>query len=410
MGKNSTNEHSGWDHISRWDGKYAVSWDIIRHILKWHWTSSLMVSPEMSKKKPIDKVLKVDFPSSDLYSKIMDPVTKRLTAFSEIFTDPHRLLNQGLHVLPNTVMIDVDWEKINSLADTRSKVDFEKYKERIIRKRTDPGLENAIKSLVHLQKLSHHNKMVFRKRMKDCSEHNKKEITQSLRAVSAADTGTKLVRDVCGDVVCTLAAGMGGAAGLAWLAGGSAFTGVGKYEDTHNLSAAVVTGVGKFAFSLIPGEKATAGEKVVLFVLHTDWDASEGMLEGKSYWEGLVNGAGSVLIDETVLSKKTLSVVTKSGLAKKIFLSHDVKHILSRVAVPMKVKTLVNGVKAFAPELTEDAKKGMKEIPKQFKSEMVNHYINDRKPASGKTTQKHKAKGTIVAAPTPIVPIIKLKT
>lgn len=155
-------------------------------------------------------------------------------------------------------------------------------------------------------------------------------IHDSVSRLEDATQTLKMIRNWSGEILMIGAVVLtGGAAAVAVAAAGSALKGVGTYQDTQKVGAAVVDAVGSLALALVPIAKGGASQlssraTYLLILADTGVDASKNYLSGDNAKQiagkvvgKLAGGAASVGIGNVFNSESALKMIGRVGIPFK---------------------------------------------------------------------------------------------
>lgn len=266
-------------------GQFAVDWTVVDHLIEVYWKATMR----------------------DAYSRVTT-------------TSDSKWYNPFSWSLPDIAQVDVDWDLVSSKA--RIGAEQERAEMRRLAQ-YDCG-----SMAVHLETLVAQTGRLtksFLDQMASVQSENAARIGNAVSSYDSQIAAAKFLRDTSADGLMVGATILSGGAAAGVLAGGSALKGWAKYQDTDNVGAAVMTGVGNLVFGIIPmGGPMTAGEQWALAIIQGVWESSTALVEGKSVSEAIPIGA----------------LKLAGPLATKVFGSAPVRRMLARAALPMKVTVI----------------------------------------------------------------------
>lgn len=205
-------------------------------------------------------------------------------------------------MLPTTFLWTTDWAKVRSATKSKADESFEDAWQRIL---DDPetmraNLKAAVRAINDLNR-----DQVEKRRATQANSLGNIEATIS--NLETTEAGLELVRDLCAETLvvgATVMTGGAAGAGLAALGGASVFKGVVRYQDTHNIGAAVVDTTGTFLTGAVlgpAGGAASAGEKRLLFLVGAgvagEHEAALGLMEGEDMRGAALSGGRKMVAE-----------------------------------------------------------------------------------------------------------------
>ncbi|GLC25951.1 hypothetical protein [Roseisolibacter agri] len=190
--------------------------------------------------------------------------------------------------LPDIKSIEVDWTRVRASVNQRGDEDFATLAEVAVQ--SVPEMARQLRFMVE-QTTRYTN--AFLDLQAAVQSENTVRMHRAIETYEDAVSAARFLRDTSADGLMVGAAIMTGGAGLAVLGGASALKGYGKYEDTENVGAAVVYGVGNFAFGAfkLGGRTLAVREEAVVAILQAQWEAGVALIEGRSLGDALAIGS-----------------------------------------------------------------------------------------------------------------------
>jgi hypothetical protein len=192
-------------------------------------------------------------------------------------------------------------------------------------------------------------------------------INNRAAAFETAANVAKITRNLSTDFLLISAGALTGGAALAVGGAGSLIKGVGTYQDTHNIGAAVVDASFSFLSVLIPGPKSAASvlEKRLLIFVKAKTTAvgtfSVGLVEGKSVKESALSAVVDVVLD--VGGEKATGKLLGKKMEKLL------EEAVGHTAIPIGVAVKLTGAAASKQTAKFGADKGVEKIVELRKSE-----------------------------------------
>ena len=302
--------------------EFAVDWEVLERLCRSYWTNSYQLQLATT----------VEMSGSSWYN----PFSWKMPASSTV---------------------DVPWEKVRGSAAADTIKDMFRFGARAPSDMF--AVANEMASRIDMTRLY---KRRFVDLLRDAQASNADELARAEAGYTGLVEAAQFVRDTSADVVIigsTIATG-GAATGL--LVGGSTLKGIGKYQDTDSVGAAVITGAGNIVLGAfkIGGAKLGTGAEYALIVAKGTLDTTTSLVAGDSF--------------ATAVQKGGIKIASASG-AQALFSAEWVKKVFERMPIPFNVMSIKSqdGVnimnsdvsnklgEKFAKKITEEGiKKGLK--------------------------------------------------
>lgn len=252
--------------------------------------------------------------------------------------------------MPDVAHIEVDWGLVRSYADADADNDVAR-----MRRRAATDAAGVAWQLDELIDLTARNKESFTDWMGTVQTRNMESIDKAVDDYDSNIEIAKFVRDASAEGLMIGASVMSGGAATAALGGASFFKGYCKFQDTtndHALEAAVLEGVGSFAFAYVKlGKKLSFKEDMVLAFVQAPYKTGTELVAGKSVSDAFVSGS-------VKLVAPTVDRLFKIGPAKTLF---------DKVAVPVVITVKAKeGIKNVTSDLL--TKSATKSVEKTLES------------------------------------------
>lgn len=219
--------------------------------------------------------------------------------------------------LPEIASVEVDWDQVQSKAPEIARYDGQRMRQ--IAQRDARAMALEVQGRVEFTSRLTNG---FLDRMAAVQSENTVSISRSVESYDNQIEVAKFVRDTSADGLMVGATMLTGGAATAVIAGGSAFKGYAKFQDTDNVGAAVMEGAGSFVFGYFPMGKTMTGKQEAVFVLvQAAWETGTGLVEGKEMADAMTGGSMKFL----------------GAGADKLLGSQAVTNMISRAPIPMKV-------------------------------------------------------------------------
>jgi|GEM_PF-3434864 len=221
--------------------------------------------------------------------------------------------------LPEVQSVEVDWERIRPAVNRFGDADFARLAE--LATRDVREMERQLRWMV--AETSRYTTLFLDLQMTTQSE-NMARINQSIDSYGHYAGVAKFLRDTSADGLMVGATVLTGGAGLALLSGASVLKGVGKFEDTDNLAAAVLYSTGNFVFGAFKlGGRGfdRLKEEAVVVILQAQWEAGVALAEGKPLLRAVETGGLKLL----------------GPFADRFFKMASVQSLIRRACIPVTV-------------------------------------------------------------------------
>ena len=277
--------------------------------------------------------------------------------------------------MPETYEYDIDIDKARSaaaaavVADTARRGQWRPqdvfYQQSRLPTRLD--VESLRLWLISTEKAGRDANDAYLAKQHKATQSSMKNINDRASTFETAANVAKITRNLSTDFLLISAGALTGGAALAVGGAGSLIKGVGTYEDTHNVGAAVLDASFSFLSVLIPSPKGatSALEKRLLIFVKAKTTAvgtfSVGLIEGKSVKESALSAAVDVVLD--VGGEKATSKLFGEKMEKLL------EHALRNTAVPIGVAVKLTGAAASKQTAKFGADKGVEKIVELGKSE-----------------------------------------
>ena len=294
-------------------GEFAVDWDIVSRLSYSYWLSYY-----------------------------------RYEYATEVLTSESSWYNPFSWSMPNTVNVDVPWEKVRDAATLACNKDMFLYGSR-----ASGNMPEIARDLEAKVKTTAINKRGFAEWLRDVQRHNAGELESADSQYSNCVLAARFIRDASADVVTvgsTIATG-----GAAWvlLGGSSVAKGAAKYQDTGSAGAAMLYGSGSLLLGVfkIDGKKVSKGAEWALIVVQGSLETATSFVAGDGFGKAIEKGA--------------LKVATAGG-THAVFSRELVKNLFKNLALPFKVIAKTRDgdqvvIKDVANRLTEGVSKKLLE-------------------------------------------------
>lgn len=280
-----------YELIQNGNTQFAVDWDIVRRLVKSYWLAKLQLS----------------------YGRAESVSEKTLNPFT--------------WALPSVWHIEVDWAKVRSRAEECADRDVQ-----TLRNLAKKEASRAAYALEEFVEVAAQNRENFVDWMGKIQTQNMSEVEASVESYESMKSAVKFLRDTSADGIMVCATFLTGGAAVAVLGSTSFAKGYFKFQDDGSVGAAVMEGVGSFAFAYIKlGAGTLSGkQEMVLALVQSSYKAGTELVAGKSVKDAVVSGA----------------IKLTDPVAGKLFKTDAGKAVLNKVAVPIQVLYEKNGQKA----------------------------------------------------------------
>jgi hypothetical protein len=234
----------GYQLVNNGQVQYAVDWSVVDRLLRGYWSAEMRNS----------------------YSRVVK-------------SSEASWYNPASWALPEIAQLEVDWDLVRAQARSGSAIDAAQ-----LRQRGDRDMRSVAKELEWKVGRGATLTTSFLDTMGALQSDNMARINRAVSSYATQIEVAKFLRDTSADGLMVGATLLSGGAAAAVLTGGSTMKGWARYQDTDNVGAAVLTGVGNLVFVAVPMEKWT------LVIVQSAWESGTSLAEGKSFVESLANG------------------------------------------------------------------------------------------------------------------------
>lgn len=219
--------------------------------------------------------------------------------------------------LPEIASVEVDWDQVQARSPEIARIDGRRMRE--VAQRDVRAMARMVRQRVdETARLTNG----FLDRMAAVQTENTMSINRSVSSYDGQIEVAKFVRDTSADGLMVGATMLTGGAATAVIAGGSAFKGYAKFQDTDSVGAAVMEGAGSFVFGYFPMGKTLSGkQEAALVIVQAAWETGTGLVEGKELADAATGGSMKFL----------------GAGADKLFASRAVTNMISNAPIPMRV-------------------------------------------------------------------------
>jgi len=237
----------------------------------------------------------------------------------------------GLPVLHN---IEVDWDAVRERSNVSAFADLFRFRNMADRSVADVAVE--LKAMVTQTAINRRN---FADWMKEVQASNMIAMDASVDSYQGIIDALRFTRDLSADFVAVGSTIATGGAAAAMLGGSAAMKGTAKWQDTGNVGAAVLYGVGSLALGAfkIGGKALSSGMEWTLIVVEAGLESTTSFVAGDTL---------DKVVEAGVL--KFASV----GAAQAIFGHGPVKAFIDKAALPASLTAKVN--KSWLSELVSN--------------------------------------------------------
>ena len=265
-------------------------------------------------------------------SSAHDLTLLQAAAFSTSDTSSWNPFSLGM---PETTSYEVDWARHRELKERAAARHLDEV---TLLVRTD--IRAAVMQLRELINRSARAKQRFRDNLQEASRRTQAAIEDAVGNYETATSVARVTRDVAGSVFVAGAGLLSGGAAVAAVAGGSAFQGVGTYQDTGDVGAALISGTGSIIVNLIPlggaaGQtlKARAGHEAMIALVGFQFDLASGLVASDQRTGDHGQPLGDALGDAA--AKAALSAASFAGSEA---VRSVVTRVMSRTGVPVHLR------------------------------------------------------------------------
>ncbi len=237
--------------------------------------------------------------------------------------------------LPAIESIEVPWDRVRAKAIAAADADFDRLSSAGVR-----DMRTLRRALEDRTRRTEQLTAKFRDLMAATQTENMVRMNQAVDRTGLAIDIARFLRDTSAEglvIGSTLLTGGAAAPALAALGGGSALKGMGKYQDSGNAGAALVTGTGTFMFGLfkVGGNKLNVAEEVTVTIVQAQWESMNALVEGKSMTEALAKGGAKLT----------------GPLVDRLTKIPAVMHVIGKAAAPLNIALNSDSARNIAPEL-----------------------------------------------------------
>ncbi len=228
--------------------------------------------------------------------------------------------------LPDIYSLDVNWAKVRSEAATNVKSDLTMY-----RSMAKHDLQTVAKELEWKLGETAGNKRTFKNKLFSAQQSTMQEVDASVQDYDTSIGIAKFIRDMSAEFVIAGSAILSGGASVVALGAGSTLKGSFKYQDTGNIGAATIHGVGSFVLGAfkVDGNKLSKAGDIVLIIAKGGVESTTAFISGETFANSvksgiikvasaggaytLLNGAIAGKALEKLVMPSTISVVGTGG-------------------------------------------------------------------------------------------------
>ena len=219
--------------------------------------------------------------------------------------------------LPDVTNIEVDWDTVRRQTEADTNMEMQ---DMTARAKTDAaGVAYRVEAMIDE---AARKKEAYLAWMADVQKQNMKSINQAVNDYQSHGVLAEFVRNASADGLMVGASVLSGGAAVAIMAGGSTLKGMGKFQDTGSVGAAVMEGVGSFAFAFVKlGKSFSFKQDMILALVQAPYKAGTELVGGASVGKALISG-GLKLTGPAV---------------NQIFNLTPVKTLFDRIAMPISI-------------------------------------------------------------------------
>lgn len=245
--------------------------------------------------------------------------------------------------MPDLVNLEVDHDKVRDETYAEASRKFDQLA-------SAPELRHLERKLRNMQSQTRTGQHNFRNKLQRTQKKSAENIAEAVDSYETSVAVAKFTRDTAATtlvIASSVVTGGSAAALYAMLGAGATLKGVGKYQDTGKIDAAVIETTGTIIFGVIPigaaGQTLSRGKETVLLFLEAAWDANAALVEGKSMQEAIA--AGTLKFAEP--------------LAKNVFKTDAVQDLMGKTVFPAATRILPDATREAAVEFAQKEVEGL---------------------------------------------------
>jgi hypothetical protein len=269
----------------------------------------------------------------------------QLSYASEVTLSDSHWYNPMSWSLPDVTNLEVDWDAVRRQTDADTDLEIQDMSSQAVRDAA--GVAYRVESMIDD---AARRKEGYLSWMGDLQTENMKKINQAVNDYQSHIEISQFVRNASADGLMVGASVMSGGAALAVMGAGSTLKGAAKFQDTGSVGAAVMEGVGSFAFAFVKlGKSFSFKQDMILALVQAPYKAGTELVGGASVGKALLSGG-----------------LKLTGPAlNQLFNLSPVKTLFDRIAMPISIwqKTIDEpGHQQFVNVADEILRKFAKEV------------------------------------------------
>lgn len=293
--------------------------------------------------------------------------------------------------LPEIAQVDVDWKAVESKAPLVAQQDGAQ-----MRRLAQHDVRAMAMELQYKVAQTTRYTNAFLDQMAAVQTENSRSISRAVDSYDGQIEAAKFVRDTSADGLMVGATLLTGGAATAVLAGGSAFKGYAKFQDTAKWEAAVMEGAGSFAFGWFPMGRTLSGkQEAALVIVQGVWEVGTGVASGQTFAESVPAGVLKLAgpgVDRLFGSKAVTDMVARAPIPMKVWASEAVPEAFAKMGVTSMARDVAG---EFGAKLGGEVVK--KQVVERFGTPVVGDLLN----GAPKPARAARGNGRLLQSATP---------
>jgi hypothetical protein len=241
----------------------------------------------------------------------------QLSYASEVTLSDSHWYNPLSWSLPDVTNLEVDWDAVRRQTDADTDSEIQEMTGQAVRDAA--GVAYRVEAMIDD---AARRKEGYLNWMGDLQTDNMKKINQAVNDYESHVEIAQFVRNASADGLMVGASVMSGGAAVAVMGAGSTLKGTAKFQDTGSVGAAVMEGVGSFAFAFVKlGKSFSFKQDMILALVQAPYKAGTELVGGASVGKALLSG-GLKLTGPAV---------------NQLFNLSPVKTLFDRIAMPISI-------------------------------------------------------------------------